>query len=279
MISFRAFQNPTCLEFGQRGEGRPEQAFQELVQLQKEFPNHPQLLRQLVEMAWDLGKIEESQRWEEKLRQREGPDGFYWRYYRARRLLAEIQDIKDKRFHEAEKLVDELLTLRPSWPGTHLLRAQIEQKRGNQEQAIDAYSNAIRLGERRIEVYEQLTELLYAERRFAEAEEYLSQLQEQVPLSENLSTLEISLAAQAGRLDRALAAARRGVKSRPKDPMAQIWLAQVLLANRQSQRSGTSVSAGGANGPGRRSDAQRPVHLLSPHPPTGSRRKNPRRTR
>ena len=171
------------------GEGHPEQAFQELVQLHKEFPNQPQLLRQLVEMAWDLGKIEESQRWEEELREREGPDGFYWRYYRARRLSAAIRDVKDKRFHEVEKLVDELLTLRPSWPRTHLLRAQIEQKRGNREQAIDAYSNAIRLGERRIEVYEQLTKLLYAERRFAEAEEYLGQLQEQVPLSENLSDL------------------------------------------------------------------------------------------
>jgi len=218
-------------------EGRPKQAFEELVELHKEFPNHLPLLRQLAEMACSLGKIEESQRWDEKLREREGPDGFYWRYYRATRLSAEIQDVKDKRFHEAEKLVDELLTLRPSSSRTHLLRAQVEQKRGNREQAIDAYSNAIRLGERRIEVYEQLTKLLYEEQRFVEAEEYLAQLQEQVPLSESLSTLEISVAAETGRLDRALALARRGVESPPKEPMAQIWLAQVLLANGQTKEA------------------------------------------
>ncbi len=95
-------------------------------------------------------------------------------------------------------------------------RGLVAKQRGATDQAIEAYNNAIRLGDRRIEVYEQLIELLYAERRFAEAEEYLGQLQEQVPLSESLSTLEISLATQAGHLDRALAAARRGARSAPR---------------------------------------------------------------
>jgi tetratricopeptide (TPR) repeat protein len=214
-------------------EGHPEGALQELSQMEKEFPDHPQLLRRLVEMAWDLGKTEESRRWEEKICEKEGANGFYARYYRAQRLAAEIADGKDKRIHEVKKLVDELVKQRPSSPGVNRLVAQIEQKCGNREQAIQAYRNAIRLGERRIEVHEQLTTLLYAEGRFAEAEECLAQLQGQVPLSGGLSGLDICLAAQRGNLDRALATARHSVKSRPKDPMAQIWLGKVLLATGQ----------------------------------------------
>jgi len=45
------------------------------------------------------------------------------------------------------------------------------------------------------------------------------------------------MAAQEGRVDRAMAVARRNVKSHPKDPMAQIWLAHVLLLKGQSKEA------------------------------------------
>jgi cellulose synthase operon protein C len=220
-------------------EGRFEQAFQELKQLDKEYPKQLRILWQLAELAWDLRKVDECRRCELTIREVEGADGVYWRYLGARRLLAEARDTKDERFSEAGKLVDELQTLRPSWPRTHSLCGQIEQRRGNRDRAIDAYVNAIRLGERRTEAFEQLTVLLYAERRFAEAEGYLSQLQGQTPISgsRNLSTMEISLAEAGGQLDRALAAAQRGVKSRPNDPTAYIWLGHILLAKGQVKQA------------------------------------------
>jgi cellulose synthase operon protein C len=218
-------------------EGRSDRAFQEAKQLDKDYPKRLPLLRQLAELAWNLRKVDECRRCEEGLRELEGADGVYWRYFRARRLLAEARDTKDERFCEAGKLVDELQTLRPSWSGAYSLCGQIEQTRGNRERAIDAYVNAIRLGSRQTEVYEGLTALLYDERRFAEAEDYLSQLQSQTPLSPNLSTMEICLAAEAGQLDRALAAARAGVKTRPNDPMAHVWLGKVLLLKGQSKEA------------------------------------------
>jgi tetratricopeptide (TPR) repeat protein len=211
-------------------EGNRKQVLQELKQLNKDFPNHLPTLCQLTELAWSLGKIEDARQWEEELRSREGEDGFYWRYYRARRLSAEIRDAESEPFHEVEKLVDELFAMRPSWPNTHLLRAEVDLRRGNLYQAIDALSNAIRLGEQRIEIYEQLVALLYGERRFAEADELLDQLQERASLSRGLSAMEIDHAARAGCMDRALSAARRGVENRPKDPMAHIWLGNILLA-------------------------------------------------
>jgi tetratricopeptide (TPR) repeat protein len=211
-------------------EGRVERASQELTQLHEEFPKSQPVVRRLAEIAWEQGKTNELLRWEESLQKLEGPDGFYWRYSRARRLLAATRNVKDKQFQEAEKLVDELQTLRPSCPGVHSLHGQIELRRGNRERAIDAYGNAIRLGEKQTEVFERLIALLYSERRFAEAEEYLAQLQEQVPLSASLSGVEILLEKQAGQLDRALQTARRGAEGRPNDPTAQVWLGSMLFA-------------------------------------------------
>jgi tetratricopeptide (TPR) repeat protein len=125
--------------------------------------------------------------------------------------------------------------MRPAWPPAHLLLAIVAERQGRIDRAIEACQQALRLGERRTRVYEQLIQLLYAKSRFSEAEEYLAQLREQIPSSEGLSSMEISLATQAGDMKRALAAAQRGVESRPQDPMARVWLGQVQLASGQTE--------------------------------------------
>jgi tetratricopeptide (TPR) repeat protein len=222
-------------------EGQSEQALQDLIKLQNEFPNNIPVLRNLLELAGDLGKYDGVERWEDKLRENEGPEGSSWRFFQARRLLTQAKNIKDRQFAEAEKLTDELQTLRPSWPPVYLLQGIIAKRQDKQEEAITALETAIRLGERRLRTYEQLVELLYSKQRFTEAEEYLAQLQERVPSSANLSATEISLANQAGQLDRALAVARRGVESRPKDPMAHIWLGQVLTSMNKKEEAEQSI--------------------------------------
>ena len=175
--------------------------------------------------------------------------GSSWRYYRARRLLAQTSDVKDQRFLEAENLVDELRTRRPFWPPAYLLCGLVAKQHGATDQAIEAYKNAIRFGDQRIQVYEQLIESLYAERRFSEAAEYLGQLQEQVPLSEGLSTVEISLATQAGQLDRAVAAARRGAET-PQGPDGANLVGSGPAGERPEQGRKASVPASRGAGAG-----------------------------
>lgn len=230
-------------------EGRTDEAYRELTRLQAKYPDNLPLLRQWMELAADLGKSEDCARCEEMFRQQEGPDGSWWRYYRAQRLLAGSRDAKDQRFQEAEKLVEELRTRRPFWPPTYRLCGLVANRRGDLDQAIEAYKNAIRFGDQRMQVYERLIETLYAQRRFSEAAEYLEQFQQQVPLSAGLSGVEISLAAQAGQLDRALTAARRGAEKRPKDPMAQIWLGHVLLVDGRKDEAEQAFQRAVALGP------------------------------
>lgn len=215
-------------------EGRPEQAYQELQKLVEEAPSNLILVRQLAELAIDLGKFKDAEAVEGTLRALEGEDGSHWRYCRARRLLAEAKGVKEDRFAEADKLQSELRRRRPAWPAGHLLNAQVLERSGELAQATAAYQEAIRLGERRIAVYERVVMLLYQLQRFAELDKYLAQLQDRTAISQNLMSMEILSAVQLRQLDRALDLAREGAKSRPADPLAHVWLGQMLAANKQN---------------------------------------------
>ena len=218
-------------------QGREEEGWQKLLELQAASPSDPALVRQLLETSLEMGKYSQSEPLEEKLRAIEGTEGPDWRYYRARRLLAQATGAQDARLAEAEKLLAEIRQRRPDWPAVHLLSGLILERRGSAEQAVAAYQEAIRLGEQRLAVYERLILLLYQLERSTEAEGYLTQLRDRSATSAGLSSIEISAAVRLGQFDRALEKARRGAQQRPKDPLAQIWLGQVLSLNNQSKEA------------------------------------------
>ena len=178
--------------------------------------------------------LEDMERWEKTLRELEGVDGYYWRYYRARRLLVQAPTTDDPEFIEADELRARLQSLRPAWHQTHALTGSVAYLKGRVDQAIKAYQEAIRLGERRFFVYERLIYLLRSTLRFEEADRYFSQLPERVTETPNLSAMEISIAANLGQTDRAIEAASRRVDRRPDDPISRLWLADLLTLNKQT---------------------------------------------
>jgi tetratricopeptide (TPR) repeat protein len=197
-------------------------------------PSMPALVGQLVEHALAKQDYAEARQWEEELQSIEGANGALWRYYKASRLAAESSSGNDPKLTEAEKLQAEILTLRPSWPNAHVVSALILQRRGNFEQAVEEYQAAISLGERKLAVFESLLALLYRLERYTEAEKYLAQLSDQIPQSSVLASLELADASRQGKWAQAIEIARQGVKSRPTDPMAYIWLARMLLADNKT---------------------------------------------
>lgn len=212
-------------------EGRRDQAETELAKLQKAQPKNRRVMQQLADMAFERGKLTAVEQWEDKLKDLEGPAGLYWRYNQARRLLVQANNTKDPGFLEAVRLANEIRAERPNWPPAALLTAMILQRGNRFSEAIDAYEQAIRLGERRLSIYEALISLLHQVGRVTEAEDYLKQLgKKYVPVQQGLSELEILTAANQGRMEDAVAAARLGVESRPKDAMARLWLGWVLAA-------------------------------------------------
>ena len=218
-------------------QGKLPEARKELRELFDQDRANLNLARQLAELALAGGDLADLQHWEDVLRGVEGDDGASWRYFKAHRLLQQAKDAKDPLLKEAEDLQGELARRRPSWPLVYVLRAQIEERRGNLAAAVDAYKETIRLGDQRAELFARLIAALLQLQRYAEAEAYTRQMGEVASFSPSMASLEAWTAERLGQLDRALEAAQRAVKVRPKDPAARIKLAQLLLANKRSKEA------------------------------------------
>ena len=222
-------------------EGRPEQVREQLLKLHQQEPTNRQWATQLVEQAFESGKLPEVEQWENELRKLEGPDGLSWQYCQARRLLAEASGPGDAKLTEASKLQASIQSQRPAWSKAYLLLGLLSEARGKFEQAAEAYQEAVRLGERLPLVYQRLVSLLLQTDRVDEADHYLLLMPDQIAPSETLSSLEMVVAARRGQTERALEMARRGVQQRPKDPIAYLWLGQMLLAGDKTQEAETAL--------------------------------------
>jgi len=193
------------------------------------------LVCQLADVALQKNEISVLKQCESDLRELEGGGGTNWRYYRARRLLAEAQTPAqiDAATDEADALQKQIQRARPEWPAGHFLSGLILERQRRYEEAIDAYKEAVRLGERDISVYERLIRLVYLTQRYDEAGEYHSQLQERGVSSPAMDLWEMRIAAVRGQLDRAIEIARQRIESQPDDPWTYIWLGSLLLNSSQ----------------------------------------------
>lgn len=166
----------------------------------------------------------EIEAFERKLRELEGPDGTEWRYLRGRRLLGELESQRKTDFSEVEILANFLKQKRPSWNCTYVLSGLLESGKGSFVNAIKDFSRAIRLGEQNIRIYEQLANLMLSQNQTAELSTLLDRLGDRVNSSQRLSSIAIGLS---GKDQTAmLNLAKSGTESRPRDPMAWVWLGQ-----------------------------------------------------
>ena len=166
-------------------EGQWDQAREQMLKLHKTDPTNVELLTQLAELAFETGKFQEVEQWEKELRKLEGPDGLSCQYYEARRLLAQANGPEDANLTRASELQTHIQNRRPAWPKAYLLSGLLRENRGKFEQAVEAYQEAIRLGEQQSMAYERLISLLTQLDRLAEADRYLQLLQDQIASPES----------------------------------------------------------------------------------------------
>ncbi len=168
---------------------------------------------------------------ENQLRDIEGIQGSEWRYLRARRLLTQIEIDAGTDFSEVEILSNYLAQNRPLWRSSYVLSGMLEDAKRNPQNAIKEFTRAIRLGEENIKVYERLAELLLSQGQVGDVTSLLERLGNRKNQSQRLSSIAIGLSNKdQGAM---VALAKEGVDSRPRDPMAWVWLAQTTeLASR-----------------------------------------------
>jgi tetratricopeptide (TPR) repeat protein len=182
------------------------------------------------------------EKWEDRLRALEGSEGAYWRYYRARRLVALATSAVDARLSQAALLQDSLHSSRPYWPATYVLKGMIDERSGREDQAITAYAEAVRLGERQFRVYYRLLNLLMKAGRAAEAQQYLARMEDAIPSSPELTDMALDVLVQLDEIDRAVEMAAQAVRERPLDVLAHVLYGQMLLL-RSSKSSDAQARA------------------------------------
>ncbi len=260
-------------------EGELQRARDELLALHEGSPSNVAFIWLLADLALQMNREGDLKGWEEKLLEAENPggvaeepDGVYWRYCRARRLLGESARawkdatdtgklaIVDKARTEVASVLGKAGTLcsdiqkrQPTWNRVHELRGRVFQQQAGLErtlkgrqlkhqQAIAAYQKAIDLGAKQIGVYEQVISLLSQLQRFAEADRYLARLKARGGSSQNLLQHEIAAAGRQGGLTQAIETARRGAEDRPDDANAQIWYGQVLAYDGQQEEAEAALT-------------------------------------
>jgi tetratricopeptide (TPR) repeat protein len=172
-------------------------------------------------------------RWEEALKNLTTSNSYDWRYYRARRLVGQFASLDAQSRLELESLIGSLRSDRPDWYPAISLSGQHLELTGDRERAIEAYQQAINLGDRRPQTFERLVTALYTEGRYNDANSYLARLGTDVVEvgDSRLESLAISAALRESGPGVALDLAKETVDRGSTDPMHFVWLAQLQKLN------------------------------------------------
>jgi exosortase len=210
-------------------QGKRADARQRLEAQSAREPDNLQKLDTLAQVVADDRDWKALEEIENRLKKIEGNDGTLWRAYRARRLLVESSELDDPQFREAERLVREIATLRPTWQRRYVLQGVLARRQNQLDEAIAAYQQAIRLGNRNIGLSEELIDMLVEQRRFTEADREFQRVRQAVARSSRLSTVAIPLYVRRGESEEALRLAEDWVKREPNEASSFMRLGQTIL--------------------------------------------------
>jgi exosortase len=210
-------------------QGKRADARRRLEEQSAREPNNLQVLDTLAQIVADERDWKTLEEIEARLKKIEGDDGTLWRDYRARRLLSQSTDLDDPLFREADRLIREMGTLRPTWQRRYVLQGVLARRQNQLDEAIADYQQAIRLGNHNIGLSEELIDLLVEQRRFTEADREFQRVRQAVARSSRLSTVAIPLFVRRGESDEALRLAEDWVKREPTDAISFMRLGQTIL--------------------------------------------------
>lgn len=166
-------------------------------------------------------------------------EGILWRYATASYLIWQAERQQGTGLDEAGQLLRYVAARRPDWSRVSLREGQIDDLKGVQGSAIKNYLRAIELGERNPNLIRRSAQMLYASRRFAEADQVIHKMPEQMPLSPEMQRLAAQLSLRhdpAG----ALNLVENAVPPESKNHQDHLWKAQMFESLDQVDRAEAS---------------------------------------
>ncbi|MGL6225750.1 MAG: tetratricopeptide repeat protein [Thermoguttaceae bacterium] len=130
----------------------------------------PRAFFELGCLALERGDEELAKSIEERLVRIEGEQGVHWRYLSAMRQVKQAEGGGESLLTSARTIQRDIMGRRPEWNMTYVLLGEIEKAAGNNDGAIEAYSQAISRGNVQRHVFQQLISLLYQQQKPEEAQ-------------------------------------------------------------------------------------------------------------
>jgi len=198
-------------------------------------PGNMEMLVLRIQLAVRDQDTAASDKWLARLRAAEGDEGALWRYAEALRQVRKVTANDRSSSAAARERLAEAVRLRPSWALLPLLDAELCEREGNFDGAIDKYRQAVALGHREPGVIRRVVLMLHERHRYSEAQDMLRHLHEETPLAGDLGRLaaEVSFSSHQAP-EQTLELARKAVPADTTDPREQLWLGQILTALNQN---------------------------------------------
>jgi tetratricopeptide (TPR) repeat protein len=203
----------------------------------KEEPDNIRLRMFLFDMALAGGDDAEMQKLLDDIgrieRSGERP---LWHYGEATRLVVQARKGDLTVLPQAESLLEEVRAARATWSRIPLLQAEIDDLRGRQDKEIENFLSAIELGERSPTVIRRVVELLYRQRRYADADNVLRKFEAtQLPITGELGRLAADVAFRVQDFSRAMQIAAHSIGDSDKYEDL-VWMAQLdsVMGQRQA---------------------------------------------
>lgn len=184
----------------------------------------------LFDLALHNGNDTAVQRLLQEMERIEGSSGTLWRFAKACYWIRQARKGQIENVEPARALLGKLAAARPAWSRVPLAQAEISDIEQDVSAAIKSYQRALELGERNPLALRRLVELLYQQRRYAEADEVVQKLPEQDAAVPGVQRLAAEISLQRGDPERALKLARQAVSEQSRDYRDYLWLGQLLSA-------------------------------------------------
>lgn len=194
-------------------------------------PANYSALQVLVDLSIEEKDDTETLRLIKLLRDKEGEEGYRWRWCSLERLFSKLQAGERSQITDARKLLDELSRLRPSWNQLATAQGRFLELNGQIDLAIEQFKRAIDQGERNPETVKKTVQLLTKRRRPEEAKEILKTVMTQRnfdPAYAKLAT-EVSLKSE-DTPAQSLEKAKQAVQSNSTNFRDYLWLGNVQWA-------------------------------------------------
>ena len=171
------------------------------------------------------------------IRRVDGPDGPVAMVSSALPLLTTARTGDSSRIAETRSLLQNTIARKPGWPTPILMLAELGEITGDREEALRYNLAAIEAGVRDPLVIRKTIGMLFAGRRFDDADRLLRSLGDRASLPGEIRRMAYFLSLRNDSLNDAIASARASVAKGSKEPGDYLWLAQLLTASKQSDEA------------------------------------------